>query len=209
MGFSFPTVDLLPDKHELNYTAPCTAGAATNFLPTEVERESKMNAYLGFGLYFCVGVIGGLIGTKLKIPAGILIGAMLSVIICKLFMQSDWEMPGGLNFVTQVLVGVMVASTFHPAMLKTLKLIALPVVLSSLMLICAGGLIAVLLSRLNLLDSATAYIATSPGAMTALIPMSMEGSGNPLIVTCFHFFRLLFILFTAPWILKALSSFTR
>jgi uncharacterized protein len=137
-----------------------------------------MNAYLGFGLYFCVGVIGGLIGAKLKIPAGILIGAMLSVIICKLFMQSDWEMPGGLNFVTQVLI-------------------------------CAGGLIALLLSRLNLLDSATAYIATSPGAMTALIPMSMEGSGNPLIVTCFHFFRLLLILFTAPWILKALSSFTR
>ncbi|MGO9534666.1 MAG: AbrB family transcriptional regulator [Syntrophobacteraceae bacterium] len=168
-----------------------------------------MNAYLGFGLYFCVGVIGGLIGAKLNIPAGILSGAMLSVIICKLFMQSEWEMPDGLNFVTQVLVGVMVASTFHPAMLKTLKVIALPVVLSSLMLICAGGLIALLLSRLNLLDSATAYIATSPGAMTALIPMSMEGSGNPLIVTCFHFFRLLFILFTAPWILKALSSFAR
>ncbi len=167
-----------------------------------------MNAYSGFGLYFCIGAAGGLIGAKLKIPGGILIGAMLSVIICKLFMQSEWEMPGGLNFITQVLVGVMVASTFHPAMLKTLKLIALPVILSSLMLICAGGLIAILLSHLNLLDSATAYIATSPGAMTALIPMSMEGSANPLVVTCFHFFRLLFILFTAPWILKALSSLT-
>ncbi len=167
-----------------------------------------MNAYFGFSLYFCNGAVGGLIGAKLKIPGGILVGAMLSVIICKLFMQSQWEMPGGLNFATQVLVGVMVASTFHPAMLKTLKLIALPVILSSLMLICAGGLIAVLISRMNLLDSVTAYIATSPGAMTALIPLSMGGSGNPLIVTCFHFFRLLFILFTAPWILKTLSYFT-
>jgi len=167
-----------------------------------------MNTYFGFCLYLCIGVVGGLIGAKLKIPAGALTGAMLSIIICKLFMETQWEIPDGANFIIQVLVGVMVASTFHPEMLKTLKLIALPVILSSFMLVCAGGLLAILIARLNLLDPATAYIATSPGAMTSLIPLSMEGGGNPLIVTCFHFFRLLFILFTAPWILKALSSFT-
>jgi hypothetical protein len=167
-----------------------------------------MNTYVGFGIYLIVGAIGGLIGAKTKMPAGILTGAMLSVIVCKLFMQSQWEMPEGFNFITQTLVGVMVASTFHPAMLKTLKLIALPVILSSLMLVCAGGLLAIIISHLNLLDPVTAYIATSPGAMTALIPMSIEGTANPVIVTCFHFFRLLFILFTAPWILRALSSFT-
>ncbi len=164
-----------------------------------------MNAYFGFGLYLCVGALGGFLGAKLKIPAGTLTGAMTSVIILKLLMQSQWEMPDGANFATQVLVGVMVASTFHPAMLKTLKVIALPVAFSSLILVCAGGLVAVLISRLNLLDPATAYIATSPGAMTSLIPLSMEGNGNPLIVTCFHFFRLMFILFTAPWIIRALS----
>ncbi len=168
-----------------------------------------MNGYSGLGLYFCVGTIGGLIGAKLKLPGGTLIGAMLSVIICKLFLESRWVMPESAGFIIQVLVGVMVASTFDPAMLKTIKLIALPVILSSLMLVCAGGLIALLISRLNLLDSATAYIATSPGAMTALVPLSMESSGNPLVVTCFHFFRLLFIVLTAPWVLKALSFFTR
>jgi membrane AbrB-like protein len=168
-----------------------------------------MNAYSGFGLYFCIGAIGGLVGSKLKLPGGIIIGSMLSVIICKLIKDSQWEMPGSIGFMTQVLVGVLVASTFQPAMLRELKAIALPVILSSLMLISAGGLLAIVISRLHLLDPATAYIATSPGAMTALIPLSMDGNGNPLIVTCFHFFRLLFILFTAPWILKTLSHFTR
>jgi len=74
-----------------------------------------MSAYFGFGLYFCIGAVGGLIGAKLKIPGGIIVGAMLSVIICKLFMQSPWEIPAGANFIIQVLVGVLVASTFHPA----------------------------------------------------------------------------------------------
>jgi len=165
-----------------------------------------MDDYPGLGLYVLVGAAGGLIGAKLRVPGGTLVGAMLSVIICKLFTQSVWVMPEGVSFIAQVLIGVMVASTFHPAMLKTFRLVALPVVLSSLMLILTGGLVAVLIARLNLLDSATAYIATSPGAMTALVPLSMESNGDPLIVTCFHFFRLLFILLTAPWVLKALSS---
>jgi hypothetical protein len=168
-----------------------------------------MNTYSGFGLYIIVGAIGGLIGAKLKIPAGVLIGSMLSVIFFKLFMQSQWEMPEGFNFITQVLVGVMVASTFHPDMVKALEAIALPVILSSLVLMCAGGILAFVISRFHLLDPVTAYIATSPGAMTAMIPMSIEGSANSVTVTCFHFFRLLFILITAPWILKALSSITR
>jgi hypothetical protein len=73
------------------------------------------------------------------------------------------------------------------------------------MLVGAGCLMAIVIHRLDLLDAATAYIATSPGAMTSLIPLSVEGCANPVIVTCFHFFRLLFILLTAPWILKALS----
>lgn len=164
-----------------------------------------MNEYAGYGLYLCIGTIGGMVGAKIKIPGGVLTGAMVSVMVCKWFMQTQWEMPKEFNFITQVLVGVMVASTFHPDMIKTLKSIAIPVVISSIMLVGAGCLLAVIIRHLGLLDAATAYIATSPGAMTSLIPLSVEGSANPVIVTCFHFFRLLFILLTAPWILKALS----
>lgn len=167
-----------------------------------------MNEYLGFGTYILVGMVGGLIGAKLKIPAGILFGAMVSVIVYKLFVETQWKMPYGFNFVTQVFVGVMIASTFHPAMIKVLKQVALPIVLSSMLLIVAGCLIAALIVGLKLMDPTTAYIATSPGAMTALVPLSIEGNGNPLIVSCFHFFRLLFILFTAPWILKMIASWT-
>ncbi len=164
-----------------------------------------MNQHLGFGMYICIGIIGGLIGARIKIPGGIMTGAMISVIVCKLFIQAQWEMPKGINFITQVLVGVMVASTFHPAMLRTLKSVAVPVVISSVMLIAAGCLLAIVIYRLHILDAATAYIATSPGAMTSLITLSVEGDADSVIITCFHFFRLFFILITAPWVLKALS----
>jgi len=164
-----------------------------------------MMNYSGVGLYLAVGAIGGSIGIKLKIPAGVLIGAMAGVIVCKLFMHVQWEMPKSFGFVVQVLLGVMVASTFHPDMLKTLKSVAIPVVVSSIVLIGVGGILSVIFYRLNLLGASTAYIATSPGAMSALVAMSLEGNANSVVVTCFHFFRLVFILLTAPWIFKALS----
>ena len=64
-----------------------------------------MMNYSGVGLYLAVGAIGGLIGIKLKIPAGVLIGAMAGVIVCKLFMHVQWEMPKSFGFVVQVLLG--------------------------------------------------------------------------------------------------------
>ena len=114
-------------------------------------------------------------------------------------------MPKSFGFMVQMLLGVMVASTFHPDMLKTLRTVVIPVVVSSVALIGAGGIVAIIFYRLNLLGASTAYIATSPGAMSALVAMSLDGSANPVVVTCFHFFRLIFILLTAPWIFKILS----
>jgi membrane AbrB-like protein len=156
-------------------------------------------------LYLVVGLVSGWIGARLKIPAGAMIGAMAGVIICKFLVHNQGAMPKSFSFVVQMLLGVMVASTFHPDMLKTLRSVVIPVVISSVVLIGAGGIVAVIFYRLNLLGASTAYIATSPGAMSALVAMSLDGNASPVVVTCFHFFRLVFILLTAPWIFKILS----
>ena len=164
-----------------------------------------MSNYMGIALYIFVGSIGGLIGLKLKMPGGVLTCSVFSIIILKTFMKTQWNMPGEFSFIAQVLVGVMVADAYHPEMLKTIKLISLPAITSSFMLIGAGGLLAVIIHRLHLLDAATAYLATSPGAITSLVAISTDGAANPVVVSCFHLVRLLLILATAPWIFKALS----
>jgi uncharacterized protein len=164
-----------------------------------------MTDSFGFVLYLVAGTVGGWLGAKLKVPAGVMIGAMAFVILCKVLLRSQWEMPRGFTFAIQVLLGVMVASAFHPDMLKTLKAVAIPVVVSSVVLIGTGGILSVIFYRLHLLEATTAYMATSPGAMSVLVALSLEGHSNPVLVTCFHFFRLVFILLTAPWIFKALS----
>ena len=70
-----------------------------------------MNSILNLSLYIFVGFVGGFIGYKLKIPAGVLVGSMTMVILAKLILKSEWEVPRNFTFVLHVLIGVMVGAS--------------------------------------------------------------------------------------------------
>jgi len=159
-------------------------------------------------LYLIVGAAGGFIGWRLKIAGGIIIGSMLAVIIFKLLVQRDVEIPGGLRFFIQVLLGVMVGSTFRPEILHELRTMVWPVVLSTIVLMGSGLITAVVLARFGVLDTPTAYIATSPGAMSTLIGLATESGANATLVLLFHVFRLTSINLTAPLIFALLAWWT-
>ncbi|MBU2513552.1 AbrB family transcriptional regulator [bacterium] len=152
-----------------------------------------------------VGLVGGLIGQKLKIPAGALMGAMVAVILVKVILKSEYALPKNIIFLLQVLVGVMVGSTFHPSLLATFHKIIIPVVASCFILVITGVLIAFLFTKLGWVDIGTGYLGTSPGAMTVLLVLSLENNVNATVITCFHLFRVVFVILTAPLILKLIS----
>jgi hypothetical protein len=65
---------------------------------------------------------------------------------------------------------------------------------------------AAVFAKLGLLDFGTAYLGTSPGAMSALIVMALDSGAQPMLVVCFHFFRVVFVILTAPLIFKWISG---
>ena len=73
-----------------------------------------MSSSLGLFAYLGLGLVGGALGAKLKIPAGALIGAMLTIILFKMTMKMHWEIPKGFTFALQVFLGIMVGATFQP-----------------------------------------------------------------------------------------------
>jgi len=160
----------------------------------------------GLLIYLGLGIVGGALGVKLKIPAGALIGAMLTIIVFKMTLKMHWEIPKGFTFALQVFLGIMVGATFQPELLHVMKKIALPVIISSVVLVGAGILMAVIFSRLGLVDFGTAYLGTSPGAMSALIVMALDSGAQPMLVVCFHFVRVVFVILTAPLIFKWISG---
>jgi len=165
-----------------------------------------MNAIYSLTFYLILGSLGGLLGAKLKIPAGALIFAMLSIIGFKLIARVDWEIPRQFTFVLQVLLGVMVGTSFHPDMLPVLKKVFIPVLTSTVTLVGAGILLSIIFSRLEIMSASTAYLGTSPGAMSALIVLALESQSSATVVVCFHFFRVVFVILTAPLFLKLFSQ---
>jgi hypothetical protein len=165
-----------------------------------------MNPLANILIYLSVGTVGGYLGSRLKIPAGVLIGAMVAVILFKIATQRSWQIPAGYNFLCQIFIGVMVGTVFYPGMFKGLGKLIIPVVGSTLVLVGTGLLLALIFKKLGMLDMATAYIGTSPGAMSAMIPLAVETEINPVLVVCFHFFRVVFVLLTAPLIFRYLNG---
>ena len=165
-----------------------------------------MSSSLGLFAYLGLGLVGGALGAKLRIPAGALIGAMLTIILFKMTMKMHWEIPQGFTFALQVFLGIMVGATFQPELLHVMKKIALPVIISCVVLVGAGVLMAAVFAKLGLLDFGTAYLGTSPGAMSALIVMALDSGAHPMLVVCFHFFRVVFVILTAPLIFKWISG---
>lgn len=161
-----------------------------------------MSYFLSLPVFLVVGTVGGFLGMKLKIPAGALIGALVAVICFKLVAQVDWTVPRVFTFVLQVFLGIMVGASFQPEMLKVMGRVFLPVITSTLFLVGMGLLLSVVFTRMGFLDMGTAYLGTSPGAMSALIVMALDSGKDATVITCFHFFRVVFIILTMPIIYK-------
>ena len=165
-----------------------------------------MSSSLGLLSYLGIGLLGGLLGAKLKIPAGVLIGSMLAIVCFKIFMKVHWEMPKSFAFALQVFVGIGVGAAFQPELLQVMKKIAIPVIISCVVLVGTGVLLAIVFTRLGLLDFGTAYLGTSPGAMNVLVVLALESQAHPTLVVCFHFIRVVFVILTVPLIFRLISA---
>lgn len=163
-----------------------------------------MNYLISLPILLAVGTLGGYLGTKLKIPAGALIGSLLAVICFKLISRVDWNVPKTFTFVLQVFLGIMVGASFQPGMLKVMSRVFFPVITSTLLLVGTGLLLSMVFTRMGLLDMGTAYLATSPGAMSALLVVALDSGKDAAVITSFHFFRVVFIILTMPLIYKYL-----
>jgi uncharacterized protein len=157
-----------------------------------------MNQFAGVGIYLLLGTVGGLLGSRVKITGGTILGAMLAVIIYKVLADKPWPIPKGYTLFVQILIGVMVGASYTPEIGRMLLKIAFPIIVSTLVLVIAGFLTSLLLAKMGVLDAPTAYLGTSPGAMSALISLAADSEAHPAVVAAFHFVRVVFILVTAP-----------
>lgn len=153
-------------------------------------------------IILAAGLLGGLAGMKMKVPGGILIGAMVAVIAVKWLGKINYSASDNFVFIVQVIVGVMVGLKYTPETAGMAHKLILPIITSTLVLVGTGLILSLAFTRVFSFDPVTSYMATSPGAMSSLIPLAAETEAEAALVAAFHFFRLVFIILTAPLVLK-------
>ncbi len=164
-----------------------------------------MSHMADMGVFITGGVVGGLLMHQTKLPAGALLGALLGGIACKFLVKHGVALPDSWQLALQIFIGLAIASKFELEMLAILKPLLVPILFSAIALAVTGLISTILLVKLGLLDAGTAYLATSPGAMTVMLGVASSMDVNAPVTVVFHLARIMMIVVSAPFVVKLLK----
>lgn len=138
----------------------------------------------------------------LGVPAGALLGAVVAVAL--LNTVSDLgpaaALPGPARFLAYALLGWLVGGGVTRDTLRSLGRAALPVTVIVVALLVVGLVLGWVLARTGVMDPATAYLATSPGALSQMAAVANATGADAALVTSVHTARVVVLIVLAPLI---------
>jgi membrane AbrB-like protein len=159
-----------------------------------------------------VGTVGAFVGWAVGIPAGIMVGALLTSGLYQLAVGerlADSQLgPWQKRYARlgRLLLGIVVGAAFGPDMIAPLKGALLPMAGLVTAIIGVGLFLGWLLNRLTGLDLATSIISAVPGGLPAMTAMAEDVDADATVVTAIHFSRLTTILVAIPALFRLLPG---
>ncbi len=149
--------------------------------------------------------LGAWVGKKLKIPAGLIIGAIVFVSVANLTIGVP-PVPPLLKWSTQVIAGAFVGVDLNRESIKKLKYLIKPSCIIVGGLVSVNMLLGLLLYRITSLDLCTALFSTVPGGLAEMSVISEEMGANTPLVSVFQLSRMIFTVCTFPLIITHLMK---
>lgn len=112
-----------------------------------------------------VGGVGGLIGRKLKLPAGTMVGALAAVILFN-FVTGKAYFPAQARVVVQILGGALIGTRLHKKDVPELRRVLLPSLVLVISMLLMNLTVGTLLWKAGGLDVNTALFAAAPGGVS-------------------------------------------
>ena len=100
---------------------------------------------------------------------------------------------------------MLIGTSFRQENLETMKLATLPILFQIIVLVSAGFLMGMLLSRLTPLDRSTSILSSLPGGLPVMTSLAEDLKQNVGIVAVVHYFRLTIIVLTMPLLMPFLG----
>ncbi|MGM0845165.1 MAG: AbrB family transcriptional regulator [Bacillota bacterium] len=161
---------------------------------------------------FAAAAASALLAVKLKLPTPTLLGPILGIGLLSASSIPLPHMPDAAIIAAQLFLGIYFSKMMKFENTGSLsKFILLTVVTSILLVGFTFGLGAILMATHNI-SFITSFLSMAPGGMAEMAIVGQALHADLSIITGYHLFRILFILFVVPIILKWLFSkkiFTR
>lgn len=158
-----------------------------------------MERYL---LVITAGIIGGLLGKHFNVPGGPVVGAMVFSGAMALVFPDGVHLPAKAGVIVQIILGISLGLTFDRSFLA-LGPKAMPLaILSTLVLLSVAVAMAVLASRLGLVDFGTALFGFSPGGMSGMAILAQSEGQKGSIVAFLHMVRIFTLFLAVPMFVR-------
>ncbi|HEX8699100.1 MAG TPA: AbrB family transcriptional regulator [Myxococcaceae bacterium] len=183
------------------------AGAVPNLhLASAASLPGAPSPLIAWGITLAVAVVGGWLGVRLKLPAGIFLGPILLGVPLSLWGVPVGALPPGLLPLGLWILGVRVGNQFDASALRELRRLALAAVGAAMLVVAGCMLLAWTWSSLGGVDLLTAYFATSPGGTDSVLAIALGTQANLSLVLAVQLGRMLLIFLLVPPFLRRLSG---
>ncbi|WP_409299034.1 AbrB family transcriptional regulator [Peribacillus sp. SCS-26] len=157
-------------------------------------------------LFSAACIAGALLAKKWKLPTPFLLGPMAAAAILVLLGTDGVSLPGSVMNLSQFMIGGYVGLLVKPGLIQKKVQFSVLSLLNGLFLIGGSFLISLALSRFYSFSPVTSYLSTAPGGMDQMGIIAHEVKADLTVVTAFQLFRIFFIYFVVPPLLKSLFA---
>jgi membrane AbrB-like protein len=164
-----------------------------------------MGEYARIVVLLCVGVLGALLARRFRIPGGALLGALLSVGIVSLVLESSEPLPEVFRSVALLLVGINTGSTMDRRSIARVRSVVPLAFAAILGLVGTGFGMGWLLYRYvgGEVSLLTAFLGTMPGGASGLTALAYDLGADARLVASMHLVRLIIVFGALPLALRA------
>ncbi|SDO58191.1 AbrB family transcriptional regulator [Desulforhopalus singaporensis] len=155
-----------------------------------------------YALIVAVGIIGGVGAQKFHVPGGAVVGSMLGSGLVALMQSEGVGLTPEIATIVQIILGISLGMTFDRSFLTFIPHVFPLAVVSTLILMTVAVLMAVLASRLGLVDFGTALFGFSPGGMSGMAILAKTEGHNTPIVAFLHLVRIFTLFVTVPLLVR-------
>jgi membrane AbrB-like protein len=156
-------------------------------------------------LTLIIGMIGGLIALKFKIPAGAMIGAMLAVALFNI-ITGDAYLPQNVKIVTQIAAGAYIGSGVRKKDVLDLRFMIKPAILMVSGMIILDLFMGYIMYKITEIDLVTSLFACAPGGLIDMSLISNDLGADSAKVAILQLVRLMSVLIIFPPMMKLISA---